>query len=247
VRKVIVIPARYGSTRFPGKALARLGRRPLIQWVYEKASACKGVDEVLIATDDGRIEAEALAFGARVVMTAGTITSGTDRISEALKGREAQLVVNLQGDEPFVRTDMVDMIFQALEEGAEMATLSSALSDDREYTDPNTVKVVCDRRGFALYFSRAPIPYLRGKGRTRLFKHIGIYGFSRPFLDRFVLLPKGPLEEAESLEQMRALENGYRIRVIETEYDGFGIDTEEDLLRAEEMIRLSAGQPERSV
>jgi 3-deoxy-manno-octulosonate cytidylyltransferase (CMP-KDO synthetase) len=247
MRKVVVIPARYGSTRFPGKALAYLEGKPLIQWVYEKALACKCADEVLIATDDRRIEAEALAFGAHVVMTAGDIASGTDRVAAALKGREAQLVVNLQGDEPFIRPDMVDMIFQTLEEGVEMATLSAPLSSDSEYRDPSTVKVVCDTKNYALYFSRAPIPFLRGEYRKKLFKHVGIYGFSRSFLERFVSLPKGLLEEAESLEQLRALENGYRIKVIETRYKGFGIDTEEDLFRAEEMIRLLDGQPERSV
>ncbi len=241
MRKVVVIPARYGSTRFPGKPLARLGGRPMIQWVYEKARSCRGVDEVLIATDDERIGAAARSFGAGVVMTEGAIASGTDRVCKALEGQEADVVVNLQGDEPFARTDMIETIFNALEEGAEMATLASALAGDREYVDPNTVKVVCDNLGFALYFSRAPIPFLRGEGRGSLLKHIGIYGFSRPALERFVLLPKGRLEEAESLEQLRALENGFRIRVIKTTYDGFGIDTEEDLARAEALIGRRPG------
>jgi 3-deoxy-manno-octulosonate cytidylyltransferase (CMP-KDO synthetase) len=247
VKRVIVIPARYGSTRFPGKALAPMGGKPLVRWVYEVASACRAVAEVLIATDDRRIGKAASDFGATVVMTANDILSGTDRVAAALKGRHGELVVNLQGDEPFVRPDMVDAVFGALEDGTDMATLAAPLSGPHEYGDPNTVKVVRDREGFALYFSRSSIPFMRSTGGAAPLRHVGIYGFSRAFLERFVALPKGRLEEAESLEQLRALENGHRIRVLDTKYDGFGIDTPEDLVRAEQMIGLRQWQPERSI
>ncbi|MCX5810433.1 MAG: 3-deoxy-manno-octulosonate cytidylyltransferase [Proteobacteria bacterium] len=264
--KAIVIPARYASTRLPGKALREIGGKPIIRWVYEKAMESKLKDEVIIATDDERIRDRALAFGAVVAMTSPDCRSGTDRCMEALQGRNADIIVNLQGDEPFIRPDMVDMLFDAMvKEHLDMATLCCPIEDAAEYGNPNIVKVVLDRFGFALYFSRSPIPYLRNaadcglpiadckfqtqnsygsipteegqlKTQNCIYKHIGIYAFSRSFLEKYVAMEKGILEGAESLEQLRVLENGYKIKVLLTDYNGFGIDTEEDLEQAKNIV-----------
>jgi len=237
MKRVIVIPARIASTRLPKKPLQKIGGKPLVQWVHEKAMRAQRVDSVLIATDDAKIREAALTFGAEVIMTEVSIASGTDRVYHAIKDRKADIIVNLQCDEPMIRPDMIDTLFAAIEnERLDMATLCTPLTQKSEYTDPNTVKVVIDKYGFALYFSRSPIPYQRRKRGALLYKHIGIYGFSRGFLEKFVSLEKGVLEETESLEQLRALENGYRIKVLPTEYDGFGIDTEEDLKKARRVL-----------
>ena len=208
--------------------------KPLIRLVYERASESRLKDGVIIATDDMRIAEAASSFSAETVMTGSNCKSGTDRVYEAIRDREADFIVNLQGDEPFVRPDMVDLLFSVLEsEDPGMATLCSPIEHDGEYNDPNTVKVVIDKKGFALYFSRSPIPYLKtGNSRFLLYKHIGIYGFRRDILEQFVSMRGSKLEEAESLEQLRVLENGYRIKVLTTHYDGFGIDTLADLERA---------------
>ena len=162
MKKVIVIPARYASTRLPGKPLLKIGNKPLIQWVYEGAKGSRLKDGILIATDDERIRDAALSFGADVVMTAPSCESGTERVYEAIKGSDAEIIVNLQGDEPFIRSDMIDELFSVIEkEHVNMATLSCPIGNEGEYRDPNTVKVVLDRLGFALYFSRSPIPYLK--------------------------------------------------------------------------------------
>lgn len=239
MEKVIVIPARYASTRLPGKPLIEINGKPLIERVFDVAQRSKLKDAVYIATDDERIRDRALSFGAEVVMTGSYCSSGTERVYEALKGRKADLIVNLQGDEPFMRHDMIDMLFAEMEtRGDYMATLCSSIKDEKEYQEPDTVKVVFDRQGFALYFSRSAIPYLRNRpGKlTSVYKHIGIYGYTQDFLGTYIKMGRGILEEAESLEQMRVLENGYKIRVLMTEYDGFGIDTEADLKRAEEYL-----------
>ncbi len=187
-----------------------------------------------MATDDERIVQAVKAFGGDAVMTSSSCRSGTDRVFETVRQREVDLIINLQGDEPFMRPDMADLLFSVMEnENLDMATLCSPIADEREYHDPNTVKVVLDDRGFALYFSRSPIPYLRNDtARPLLYKHIGIYAFKRDFLERFVKMPRSRLEEMESLEQLRVLENGFRIRVLTTQYDGFGVDTPADLERA---------------
>jgi len=242
---IIVIPARYDSTRLPGKPLRRIGGKTLIQWVYEKALTSKLKDEVIIATDDKRIERVACSFGAEAVLTSPQCQSGTDRVYEALKDKKADIIINLQGDEPMIRGDMIDMLFSVMKkEKVDIATLCSPLRTKKEYRDPNTVKVVLDSKEYALYFSRSPIPYVKVSeqwsvvsGKNFIYKHVGIYAYTMSFLETFVSLKKGKIEEAESLEQLRALENGYRIRVLITEYDGFGIDTEEDLKRAEGRIQ----------
>ena len=232
MKKIIVIPARYASTRLPGKPLIDIGGKSLLQRVYDGACRSKLSDGTLIATDDERIKKAALAFGAEVIMTDPALPSGTDRVFAAIQDKEADLVVNLQGDEPFIEPSIIDQLFSALEEGdVAMATLCCPITDESEYRNPNTVKVVLDNSGFALYFSRSPIPYVKNSNfkfqiSKFVYKHIGIYGFTRSFLEQFVAMPKSPLEETESLEQLRVLENGYKIKVIVTGYSGFGIDTE---------------------
>ncbi|MGD0487183.1 MAG: 3-deoxy-manno-octulosonate cytidylyltransferase [Syntrophorhabdales bacterium] len=238
MKKVIVIPARYGSTRLPGKVLLDIAGKPIIQWVYERACESTLKDRILVATDDERIQRRCAAFGALAVMTGPECRSGTDRVYEAIKTINADVIVNLQGDEPEIRGDMIDALFRAVEqERLDMATLCSIIDDPRDYKSPHVVKCVADKNNFALYFSRAPLPFLQKNIPIPLYKHIGIYGFSRSFLETFVSLPKGRLEEAESLEQLRALEAGYRIKVIVTEYEGTGIDTEADLERARKRMK----------
>ncbi len=234
MKKIIVIPARYESTRLPGKPLLEVSGKSLVQLVYERASESRLADGVIVATDDRRIMDAALSFGAEAVMTSPSCKSGTDRVFEAVKDTDFDLIINVQGDEPFIRPDMIDLLFSVMEnESLDVATLCAPVADDNEYSNPNTVKVVLDKNGFALYFSRSPIPYVRnGNTRSMLYKHIGVYGFKREFLQQFVSMQKSRLEETESLEQLRILENGYRIKVLTTHYDGFGIDTREDLQRA---------------
>lgn len=258
MKKVIVIPARYASTRLPGKPLKEISGKPIIQWVYEKAMNSALKDSVLIATDDERIRNAAASFGADVVMTSPECKSGTERVCEAVKDKEADIIINLQGDEPFIRTDIIDSLFYEMEkEDLHMATLCCPIEEETDYLNPNIVKVVIDRHGFALYFSRSPVPFFRNAAFFSeigtqnpqtpsvseskpakisnpgcVYKHIGIYGFSRDFLKQYVGMEEGVLEAAESLEQLRVLENGYDIKVIMTDYNGIGIDTEEDLKQA---------------
>jgi 3-deoxy-manno-octulosonate cytidylyltransferase (CMP-KDO synthetase) len=230
MKRLIVIPARYASTRLPGKPLRQILGKPLIQWVYESACRSSLQDGALIATDDERILEKARSFGAEAVMTSRSCRSGTDRVCEAARGKGADIIVNLQGDEPEIRADMIDSLFAVIEkEQVQMATLCTPLTLPEEFNDPNVVKVVLDRSGFALYFSRAPIPFFREQSGAAVYKHVGVYGFTMPFLERFVSMEKSLLEETESLEQLRVLENGYRIKVLVTEYSGTGIDTAEDL------------------
>ncbi len=244
MKKVIVIPARYASTRLPGKPLKEISGKPIIQWVYERAQNSALKDSVFIATDDERIRDAAVSFGADVVMTSPECKSGTDRIFQAIKDREADIIINLQGDEPFIRTDIIDSLFYEMEkERLHMATLCCPIEKEADYLNPNIVKVVLDRFGFALYFSRSPIPFFRDampglelnsvRNSKSVYKHIGVYGFSRDFLTQYVAMEEGTLEAAESLEQLRVLENGYDIKVLITNYEGIGIDTEEDLAQAQ--------------
>jgi 3-deoxy-manno-octulosonate cytidylyltransferase (CMP-KDO synthetase) len=238
VKRIVVIPARYGSTRLPGKPLLEIGGKQLVRWVFEKAVQSRLQDGVLIATDDERIRAAAIAFGADVVMTDPACMSGTERVFEAIQDRDADIIVNLQGDEPFIEPSMIDLLFDAIDRGnLSMATLCSPITDTQEYEDPNTVKVVVDRSGFALYFSRAPIPFYRNREEDRVaYKHVGVYGFRRDFLAEYVTMERGILEETECLEQLRVLEHGCKIKVLLTEYQGFGIDTGEDIKRARGLL-----------
>lgn len=234
----VIIPARFGASRFPGKPLAELAGKPLIAHVVERARAARGVDVVAVATDDERIARAADAAGARAIMT-GPAATGTDRVAQAARqlSPRPELVVNLQGDEPLIEPAAIETLVEAMRaSGAEMGTLARPL-DEGELDRTQVVKVVTDLRGDALYFSRAPIPHRRAGGASPLARaHVGIYAFTAAFLERFASLPPGRLEGEESLEQLRALENGIRIRVADTAYRGFGIDTPEDLERARALL-----------
>ena len=241
---LVVIPARYGSTRLPGKPLASLGGKPMIQHVYERAAKAKGVREVVVATDDARIVEAVKGFKGVAAMTSPTARSGTERAAEVARGRRDQVIINVQGDEPLIEPDMIEQLADYLSRhGAiPMASLMKALDSDAEGNNPNVVKAVVDHDGFALYFSRAPIPFVRQAERKplpRFYKHLGIYGYQRHFLLQFPSLEPTRLEELEQLEQLRVLEHGHRIKLLETLHDTIGVDTPEDLRKAEE--RLLAG------
>ncbi|MGI8745641.1 MAG: 3-deoxy-manno-octulosonate cytidylyltransferase [Bryobacteraceae bacterium] len=235
-----VIPARFASSRFPGKALANIAGKPMLQHVYERASQARYLTKLIVATDDHEIYKAARAFGALVKMTRSDHSSGTDRVAEVASSENAELIVNIQGDEPLIDPAAVDAAVLSLvdEADSQMGTLKKRIEDPNEITNPNVVKVVTDRAGDALYFSRCPIPFVRD-GRVIHYKHIGLYVYRRQFLLQYSGLPVGPLETVERLEQLRALENGYRIRVVETEYDSLGVDTPEDLERVSSLFDAS--------
>ena len=239
IKTAAVIPARYGSTRFPGKVLAELCGKPMIQWVYEKAAASIA-DEVIIATDEPKVAKVVEGFGGKAVMTSPDHPSGTDRISEAVQGLDCDIIINVQGDEPLIPTSVIDGLIRKMQEDAsiEMGTVAVPRLRSEIENEPNKVKVVFDERNFALYFSRSMLPYLREGGKdTKTYLHWGIYAYRRETLDRFVRLPEGRLESCEKLEQLRALENGIRIYVMLSDLESIGVDTPEDLKRAEMKIR----------
>ena len=246
VKTICVIPVRYGSTRFPGKALALIAGKPLIQHVVERASKAQVLDRVIVATDDDRIEAAVSCMGpaggkngVRTERTRKDHPSGTDRIAEVMHRHPADIVVNLQGDEPMIDPELVNSLVNLFREDPdlEMATAKVRITDPEAIRDPNCVKVVTDKEGFALYFSRSPIPYYRDKAdpdskggdRPRYYKHLGLYAYRRAFLLKLAAWPVTELEQAEQLEQLRALAHGVRIRVIETSHDSIGVDTPRDL------------------
>jgi 3-deoxy-manno-octulosonate cytidylyltransferase (CMP-KDO synthetase) len=239
-RKILgVIPARFASTRFPGKVLAQIAGKTMLEHVYERASLSTYLTSVIIATDDDRIRTVARSFGARVRMTRSDHLSGTDRAAEVASAEDAEIVVNIQGDEPLISPAAIDAAILPLvhEPDLVMGTLKKRIEDPREITDPNVVKVVTNRSGDAVYFSRSAIPFAREpSGRTPYFKHIGLYVYRRDFLLAYPALPVGPLEAAERLEQLRALENGFSIRVVETEYESLGVDTPQDLERVSKLF-----------
>ena len=228
-----VIPARFASSRFPGKPLASLAGRPMVEHVYERAKAARYLDDVVVATDDNRIEKAVRSFGGRVRMTRAHHATGTDRLAEVASAEKAELFVNIQGDEPLIDPQAIDACVLSVlgDETVAMGTLKKQILEPSEISNPNVVKVVTGLTGDAIYFSRLPIPYFRdgSEERAPYYKHIGLYVYRREFLLRYPDLESGPLEAAERLEQLRALENGYRIRVVETEYESLGVDTPEDL------------------
>lgn len=239
-----IIPARYASSRFPGKPLALLGGKPVIQRVYEQA--IKVLPEAYVATDDERIADTVRQFGGQVIMTRADHKSGTDRIEEACQkiGTTADVIVNIQGDEPFIQPSQIETLCQLFDDpDTQIGTLGKPFETIEAVENPNSPKIVCDRRGFALYFSRSVIPYVRGKetkdwlNEFPYLKHLGLYAYRRQVLHAITQLPQSPLELAESLEQLRWLENGYRIRVGRTNVETVGIDTPEDLKRAEALLR----------
>lgn len=239
-----IIPARYASTRFPGKPLALLGNKPVIQHVYEQATSV--LSEVWVATDDDRIREAVKKFGGRVVMTRADHKSGTDRIEEAAEktGTQADVVINIQGDEPFVQPSQIKTLMQLFDNAdTQIGTLGKHFENIEAVNNPNSPKIVTDKQGFALYFSRSVIPYIRGAQDNEwlshfpFLKHLGLYAYRREVLHEITQLPQSSLEIAESLEQLRWLENGYRIRVGLTDVETVGIDTPEDLQRAEEFLK----------
>ncbi len=236
VEAVIVIPARYGSTRFPGKPLAPLWGKPLIQHVYERALQSKRCGRVIIATDDPRIAAAATSFGAEAAITRTDHPSGTDRVAEVARGLDADLIVNLQGDEPLVDPASIDAAVEPLaaDTSIPMGTLCAPIEETADLANPNVVKVVVDRAGFALYFSRLPVPFVRdGHADAGRYRHIGLYVYRREFLLGLADLSPTPLEQAEKLEQLRVLEHGHRIRVVVVPKASPGIDTPADLAALE--------------
>ena len=239
-----IIPARYASTRFPGKPLALLGNKPVIQHVYEQTSSV--LSEVWVATDDDRIREAVEKFGGRVVMTRADHKSGTDRIEEAAEetGTQADVIINIQGDEPFVQPSQIKTLMQLFDNAdTQIGTLGKHFENIEAVNNPNSPKIVTDKQGFALYFSRSVIPYIRGAQDNEwlshfpFLKHLGLYAYRREVLHEITQLPQSSLEIAESLEQLRWLENGYRIRVGLTDVETVGIDTPEDLQRAEEFLK----------
>ena len=243
---VAVIPARYASVRFPGKALAEAEGKPLIRYVWERACQLTSVTEVLVATDDERIERAVRAFGGAVAMTGSDLASGTDRVAQAMRGRKAEVVVNLQGDEPVFDVKAVDELVRLMlaEPQIQLGTLAHPMVDEAEFGDLNKTKVVLDLTGHALYFSRAPIPFRRQPGFAGPLRHIGIYVFRTPFLERFAGLAPTPLERTETLEQLRALEHGVRIRVVVTPDPTLGVDTPADLVQFAEHLRRERSRVE---
>jgi len=243
MKSVIVIPARFGSTRFPGKSLARLQGRPMIQWVWEAASRSRLSEQVIVATDDDRIADVAAKFGADVVMTKKSHRSGTDRIAEVADKVSAQLYVNVQGDEPLLSPGAVDDLIRGMAESPRVpiGTLAHRIETEAEWRSPEVVKVVVNRHNEALYFSRSPLPFMRTwNAKAKLLRHVGIYAYRASALAKFVALKPSALEQAESLEQLRALEQGLTIQVIETKYRCLGVDTPADLTRVEEEMRRQA-------
>ena len=244
MKVVGIIPARYASTRFPGKALALIAGKPLIQRVVEQCQKAKSLSEVIVATDDKRIAEVAKKF-CRVEMTRADHPSGTDRIAEVAGRIACDAVVNIQGDEPMIEPSVIDAVVKALAD-CEMSTAATRIKNAAELDNPNVVKVVVNAAGRALYFSRRTIPYLREAASRSVndqlaafpfLKHLGIYGYQRAILLRLVKFPVSPLENAEKLEQLRALENGIPIAVVQVDYDSRGVDTPEDVAKVEKILR----------
>ena len=243
---LVVIPARYASTRFPGKPLAFIAGKPMIQHVVDRVRSAARVSEVVVATEDNRIMKAASEFGAQAIMTRSDHRTGTDRVAEVAAHMPADIYVNVQGDEPLIDPEAIDSLIEAMAEDddIQIAAPCSAILAPNDIMDPNIVKVVADFEGNGLYFSRAPIPWVRDTGAkvaARHWKHIGLYAFRRSALLEFPTLPPGELERLEQLEQLRWLENGFRIRVVETEYDAVSVDVPEDVARVEKILRDRAG------
>ena len=237
-----IIPARFASTRLLGKPLANIGDKPMIQHTYENASKSKLIEKLILAVDDSKVASVARGFGADVIETPKEIASGSDRIAYVAKTyKEAEIVVNIQGDEPFIQPEMIDQAIEPLlfDKTIEVATVIKKISSIKDLHSPDVVKVVFDYNNYALYFSRSPIPFARSAISdsaaleiTNYYKHLGLYVFRRKALLKFTTLKQTDLETTEMLEQLRMLENGMKIKVVETEYDSISVDTQEDLKRA---------------
>lgn len=261
-KAVAIIPARYKSTRFPGKPLADILGKPMIQHVWERATKADKIEKVIVATDNKRVYNVVKGFGGEAVLTSKNHLTGTDRIAEVVRGLpfNTDMIVNIQGDEPLIEPEMIDQVVEILIDdlNASIGTLCRKIEDIKEIMDPNIVKVVFDKEGFALYFSRLPIPYYREgqkarqegretieEGQDRVYyKHLGIYSYRRDVLLRLSSMRPTPLEKAERLEQLRALENGLRIKVGETDRDTIGVDTREDIERVINRLKACSGRSE---
>jgi 3-deoxy-manno-octulosonate cytidylyltransferase (CMP-KDO synthetase) len=240
-----VIPARFSSTRFEGKVLADILGKPMLQHVWERARESFLLDDLIIACDDERVFKVASEFGAKVVLTAKGHASGSDRISEVVNPIDVKIVINIQADEPLIHPMMIDTVTQALldDSSVSIASLMKKIDDPSDIEDPNVVKVVVDKNNFALYFSRASIPYKAINSDVVspvYYKHIGLYGYTKDFLFMYRNFPVSNLESIECLEQLRVLEEGFRIKVIETKYESIGVDTPEDLERVKEYLKREA-------
>lgn len=249
-----VIPARISSTRLPEKPLARIGEKPLIVWVYENVKYSRYVTEVIVATDSEKIKNVVEDFGGKAYLTSPYHPSGTDRVAEVAKRLDSDVILNVQGDEPFITKEVIDEVLKYMvkDTNIEMASAKTSVKDVNEIFASSVVKVICDHNDFAIYFSRAPIPYFREEfdkykktGKldrsleifSKVYKHIGIYAYRWEFLMKFTKMKESSLEKAEKLEQLRAIENGVRIKVPTVKYDGFGIDTIEDLEKANKILK----------
>jgi len=252
-----IIPARYASTRLPRKLLRTIKGKTLLQWTWERAKTAHSLDKLVIACDHPEIETIAKEFGADTIMTSSEHESGTDRLAEAVRDIDAKVVINIQADEPLIHSSVINTLVQELLSNKDlvMATAKKKIENAEEAADPNVVKVVCDREGFAVYFSRFPVPYYRRDSLSKpkvppacrasgpwvdpegvYYKHLGIYAYTKDFLYTFKNLPRSYLEQAEKLEQLRALGAGHRIKVIETQFDSLGVDTEEDFKNLENIL-----------
>ena len=237
---VALIPARYGSHRFPGKPLALINGKPMIQWVYENVSGVEAVADIYVATDDKRIYDNVKAFGGKALITSATHTCGTDRLAECvelLKLGSDDIVLNIQGDEPLIRKEMVEDLISCFDSpDVYMGTLKKKIEIVDELDNPNVVKIITDVNDYAIYFSRYCLPYERDIKKTDHYKHIGAYGYTAKFLSQYSKMPKTGLEIAESLEQLRVIENGLKIKVKETKYQTVGVDTPEQLKQVEALM-----------
>ena len=242
MKVICVIPARYASTRLPGKPLKLIGGKPMIQRVYEQAKKAVRPAEVIVATDDSRVYDAVIAFGGSACMTREDHPNGTSRLAEvAEKYPDADVIVNVQGDEPMIPPEIIDRLADAFvkEPDLKMATMKAPM-EEREYDDPSAVKVVTDKNGYALYFSRSLMPYPRNRSELfKVYKHVGIYAYTRTFLMKYAAMEPTPLEQVESLEQLRVLENGYKIKVLESDFRGIGVDTPEDLEAVNKLFEQS--------
>lgn len=234
-----VIPARYGSTRFEGKPLEIIHGKTMIEWVYKRSLSSK-LDKVVVATDDERIEKVVKDFGGEVIMTSKSHETGTDRIAEVAQNyKEFDVIINVQGDEPLIESSMIDSLIEPFikEPQLKMATLKYKLDNMEDVNNPNIVKVICDKNDYAIYFSRNPIPFPRNLSIDNYYKHIGVYAYKRDFVLEYAKMSQTALEISESLEQLRVLENGYKIKVLETKHKVLGVDTPEDLVKVINYIK----------
>ncbi|BDD05701.1 3-deoxy-manno-octulosonate cytidylyltransferase [Aureibacter tunicatorum] len=249
MKKIVVIPARLGSSRLPEKVILDLAGKPVVQWVYERALSANYIDEVYIATDSERVKEICLEFTENVIMTSEAHQSGTDRIAEAVQSIEADVIINVQGDEPLISPEVIDQLAGQFDENPDlqMGSVKTPISKVHDALDPNVVKVVTNAEGYAIYFSRSPIPYPRDLFDSlqgvellpedlKYFKHLGIYGYTKDFIQKYSQLTPTYLETTEKLEQLRVLENGYAIKMVETDYSPVGIDTAEDLEKARKIM-----------